>query len=100
MHHARGVAIELHEYVVPDFDIAVAVFVGRSRRAARNVGAVIIKNLGAGAARAGIAHRPEIVARVARALIVADAHDANFRHADVVVPDVPGFVVFRVDRDP
>ena len=34
MHRAGLVAVELHEHVVPDFDVAVAVFVGRAGWAA------------------------------------------------------------------
>ncbi len=52
----------LHEHEVPDLDEAVAVGVGRAGRAARNVLAVVVEDLGARAAGAGVAHRPEIVA--------------------------------------
>jgi hypothetical protein len=62
--------------------------------------AVVVEDLGAGAAGAGVAHRPEVVGGVARALVVADADDAVLRHADVVVPDVVGFVVLGIHRDP
>ena len=99
VHDARFVAVELHEHQVPDFDEAVAVFVGRAGRAARNVGAVVVEDLGARAARAGVGHLPEIVGGVARTLVVADADDALVRHADFVGPDVVGFVVFDVDGD-
>ena len=54
--------LELHEHEIPDLDEAVAVGVGRAGRAARNVVAVIVENLRARPARAGVAHRPEIVA--------------------------------------
>ncbi len=94
------VAVELHEHVVPDLDVAVAVFVGRSRRAAGDLRAVVVEDLGARAARAGVAHHPEVVGRVARALVVADADDALGRHADFLVPDVVGLVVLGVDGDP
>ena len=92
-----GVAVELHEHEVPDLDVAVALGFGRSRRAARNFGAVVVEDLGARAAWAGVGHLPEVVARVLRALVVADAHDALGRHADVLRPDVVGLVVVDVD---
>ncbi|OPZ06361.1 MAG: hypothetical protein BWZ09_00430 [Alphaproteobacteria bacterium ADurb.BinA305] len=100
MHHALLVAVELHEHVVPDLDVAVAIFLGRSRRAAPDVVAVVVEDLGARAARAGVAHHPEVVRGVARALVVADADHALRRHADLLGPDVVGLVVLGVHRDP
>jgi hypothetical protein len=47
----------------------------------------------------GVGHLPEIVRRVARALVVADADDALDGHADFLGPDVVGFVVLVVDGD-
>ena len=100
MHHAVLVAVELHEHVVPDFDVAVAVFLGGAGRAAPDVRAVVVENFGARAARAGVAHHPEIVRGVARALVVADADHALGRHADLLGPDVVGLVVLGIHRDP
>ncbi len=100
VHHAVFGAVELHEDVVPDLDVAVAVLVGRTGRAAGDVGAVVVEDLGARAAGAGVAHHPEVVGHVARALVVADAHDAFSGHAHGLVPDVVGLVVVRVDRHP
>ena len=97
--HAIGSPVELHEHVVPDFDEAVTIFFRRTGRAAPDVVAVVEEDLGAGAARAGIAHRPEVVGRVGRALVVADAHDLLGRHTDFLVPDVEGFVIGGVHRD-
>jgi hypothetical protein len=54
--------LELHEHQIPDLDEAVAVRVRRAGRTAGNVIPVIVENLRARAARAGVAHRPEIVA--------------------------------------
>ncbi|OIQ76323.1 hypothetical protein GALL_420010 [mine drainage metagenome] len=99
VHHAGLVAVELHEHVVPDFDEAVAVFLGRAGRAAGDVRAVVVENLGAGSAGAGIAHHPEVVGSVARALVVADADHALGRHAHLPGPDLVGLVVLGVDRD-
>ena len=53
--------VELHEDVVPELDIAVAVLVGRTGWAALHLVAIVVEDLGTGAARTGIAHRPEIV---------------------------------------
>ena len=100
MQHAIGGAVELHEHVVPDFDVAVAIFFRRARRAAPDVLAVIVEDLGARAARAGIAHGPEVVGGVRRALVVADADHALGRHTDFLCPDVIRFVIGGVDGDP
>ncbi len=100
VHHAVFGAVELHEDVVPDLDVAVAVFVRAARGAAGDLGAVVVEDLGAGAAGAGVAHHPEVVGHVAAALVVADAHDALGGHAHHLVPDFVGLVVFLVDGDP
>ena len=97
IHIALFVAVELHEYAVPNFNPAVAVFFRAARNAAPDFFAVVVENFGARAARAGIAHLPEVVGRVFRAFVVADADDAFRRHADFVQPDVVGFVVFCVN---
>ena len=51
----------LHEDQVPDLDEAVAVLVRAARRAAGDAVAVVVEDLRARAAGAGVAHRPEIV---------------------------------------
>ena len=99
-HVAGGIALELHEHQVPDFDVAVAVFFGRSRGAAPDVGTVVEEDFRARAAGTGVGHLPEVVRGVAGALVVADADDALDRNADFLGPDVVGFVVFLVDGDP
>ena len=99
-HIAGGVALELHEHQVPDLDVAVAVFLGRPRGAAPDFRAVVVEDFRAGAARAGVGHLPEVVGRVARTLVVADADDALGRHADFLGPDVVGLVVFVIDGHP
>ena len=100
VHDARLVAVELHEDVVPNFDVAVAVFIGRSGRAAGNLRAVVVEDFGTGTAGSGIAHHPEIVGRVARTLVVADADAALGSDADLLGPDVECLVVLGIDRDP
>ncbi len=83
---AVGLAIELHEDQVPDLDKAVAILIRRPRRTTSDVIAVVEENFGTRAARAGVGHLPEIIRRVGRTLVVADAHDAAFRDADHVAP--------------
>ena len=79
-HRAAGVALKLHEDDVPDFDEAVAVFFRRAGRAAPDVRAVIVEDFRAGAAGAGVAHRPEVVRFVLGfARFVADADDFVLR---------------------
>jgi hypothetical protein len=100
MHHAVFAAVELHEDVVPDLDVAVAVLLRAARGAAGHVGTVVVEDLRAGAAGAGVAHHPEVVGGVARALVVADAHDALGRQPDHVLPDRVGLVVLGVHGGP
>ncbi len=100
VHHAIGGAVELHEDVVPDLDVAIAVFFRGAGRAAPDVRAVVVENLGARAARAGIAHCPEVVGRIGRALVVTDADHALGGDADFLGPDVVSLVVAGVDGDP
>ena len=92
------VPVVLHEDDVPDLDEAVTVFLGAARRAASDLGTVVVEDLGARAAGAGVAHHPEVVRRIARTLVVADAHDAIGRHAHLLGPDVVGLVVLGIDR--
>ena len=61
MQHTRLVAVVLHEDVVPDLDVAVTVLVCTTRRPAGDVRPVVVKDLGAGATGAGVAHHPEVV---------------------------------------
>ena len=53
--------LELHEDQVPEFEEAIAVLLRAARRSAPDMLAAVDEDLGARAARAGIAHRPEIV---------------------------------------
>src|SRR5690606_36442640 len=94
---AVGLAVELHEHQVPDLDEAVAVLLRRARGTAGNVRAVVVEDLGARAAGAGIGHLPEVVAGERRALVVADPDDALRRQADDVAPDRVSLVIGLVD---
>ena len=91
-------AVELHEHQIPDFDKAITVFIGRAGRATGNVRAMIVKNFAARATRTGIAHHPEIIGREFATLVIANANDSLFRHANFVRPEVVGLVVVRVHR--
>lgn len=100
VHDAVRGAVELHEHVVPDLDVAVAVLFRRTGRAAPDLRTMVEEDLGAGTARSGIAHRPEVVGRIGRTLVVADPHHTLGGHADFLGPDVVGLVVGGVDGDP
>ena len=89
---AAGQLLELHEDQVPDLDEAVAVGVRAAGRAAGNVRTVVVEDLRAGTARAGVAHLPEIVAG-------RDADDALFGQAGDLLPQVEGVVVLGIDGD-
>ena len=74
MHHTVFIAIELHEHQVPNLDVAVTIFIRRSRWATRDARAVVVENLRTRAARASIAHGPEVIRLIlARTGFVADA---------------------------
>ena len=98
--HHRAVLfhIKLHEYVVPNFDEAIAILVRRTRRAARNVRAVIVENFTARTTRAGVGHHPKIVRFVFAALIIANANHALRRQTDDIRPNAVGFVIVDVHR--
>ena len=88
---AVGLRVELHEHEVPDLEVAV--FALRRSAAGAELGAEVVEDLRGRAARAGVAHRPEVVG-------VAQALDPLGRQADDVGPDALGFVVGVVHRDP
>src|SRR5690606_38256738 len=87
-----GHLLVLHEDEVPEFKKAVAVFLRAAGRAAPDVLAAIYEDLGAWAAGAGIAHRPEIVRS-------RDADDAVIRKAGDLLPVAGGFVIRVIDSD-
>ena len=60
---AAGVAVELHEDEVPDFDVAATVTGKFAIRVpfVRSRGAHVVMNLAAWPARAGVTHGPEVV---------------------------------------
>ncbi len=81
----------LHEHEIPDLDVAVLVGLRAALDAV--LGAAVVEDLRARAARAGHAHRPVVVLHAA-------ALDALGRHADLVPPDRLGLVVVEIDRRP
>ncbi len=85
-------ALELHEHQVPDLHVAVPVLVGRARRAAGHFGPVVVEDLAAGAAGAGVAHRPEI-------RLLAHARHARGGHARLIDPQFRRLVIVAVYRD-
>ena len=85
--------VVLHEDQVPELHEAVAVGVVQRPAVGAELGAAVDVQLAAGAARAGVAHLPEVV-------LVAEALDALHRHADDLVPDLLGLIVALVDGDP
>ena len=89
---ARRPFLELHEHQVPDLDEPVAVLVRAAGRAARDMVAMVVEDLGARAAGAGIAHAPEIVRR-------RDADDPLVRQPGNLLPDRRGVFVFREHGD-
>ena len=61
VHHTRLIAIELHEHVVPDLDVAIAILIRRAGKSAWNMLSMVIEDLRARTAGACIAHHPEVV---------------------------------------
>ncbi len=84
--------LELHEHQVPDLDEAVAVGLGRARWPAGNARTVIVEDLRAWAARAEVAHLPEIVGP-------GDAHDPALGQSRNLAPEVECLVVVDEDGD-
>ena len=90
---AVEVAVELREDVVPDLQVPVAGALDvAAGLPAAHLGALVVEDLGAGAAGARLAHHPEVA-------VHAHADDAVGGHALLLVPDLEGLVVVLVDRD-
>src|SRR5688500_12564514 len=75
----------LHEYEVPDLDEAVAVLIGGAGRAARDLSAMVVKDLRTRAAWTVVAHRPEIV-------LGRDPDDPLLGKRGELPPELVGFV--------
>ena len=81
-----GLTIELHEHQVPDFDIAVTIFVRTPRGSTFHFVTVVIKNFRTGAAGPGISHRPEIV-------FLAKSGKALWVYLNLIQPDAGSFII-------
>ncbi len=84
--------LELHEHEVPELEEAIAVLLGGAGRAAPELVALVVEDLGAGAAGAGVAHLPEIVGG-------RDADDLRVREAGDLLPQLRRLVVRVIDGD-
>src|SRR5206468_1616004 len=73
-----------------DLDEAVALRIRRAGRTARNAFAMVEEDFRARAARAGIAHRPEIVR-------ARNANDAALGQTCDLLPQIEGDIVIDVD---
>ena len=82
--------LELHEHKVPEFQVAVAVFFRRARRATRDGRALIVEYFRAKAAGPRGAHGPQ-VAFVADDPVIAEAGD--------LLPELTRLIVSGIDRD-
>ena len=91
-HAAVGELLVLHEDVVPDLDEPVAVLIGRAGRTTPDMVAVVIENLGAGAAGTGRTHAPEVV-------VAGDADDLVVGKARHLFPDRRRLVIGVVNGD-
>ena len=84
--------VELGEHAVPVLEEAVAITARRAiRLATTELGALVVVELGAGAARAGRASTPEVV-------ILAQARDVALGNAERL-PDLDGLVVVLEDGE-
>ncbi|VFS76907.1 Uncharacterised protein [Raoultella planticola] len=62
--------------------------------------AVVEEDFGTRTARTGIAHLPEVVRSERRAFIIANADNTLTWNADLIRPDIEGFVIGFVDGNP
>ena len=93
-HLPGGVAVELGEDQVPDLEMPVAFAVDVAGRfpAARTL-PLVVDDLGAGAAGAGLPHHPEIA-------LLAHPDNPLRRDPHLFIPDPERLVVVPIDRDP
>ena len=92
-HGPIGSPFELHEDEIPDFDVPITILFGRPRGTAPDLRTVVVEDLRARAARAGVSHGPEIVR-------ITKASDAVGRHTDLFDPDALRLVIGVVNRHP
>src|SRR6266478_8634239 len=82
--------LELHKDQVPDLDKTVAILLGRTRRSAPYLVAVIVEDFRARPAGTGVTHLPEIIG-------TRDADDAGLRQAGDLFPETECLVVVDID---
>ena len=99
MHVAGFITIKLHEDVIPDLNEAITILIRTARRAARNMLTMIIKNLGARTAWAGITHHPKVIRRITRAFVIPNTNDAIGRNPNLVFPNRVGLIIFSIHSD-
>ena len=85
--------VELHEYQIPDFDVAIPVGIGTARRATGNLGAMVIEYFRTGPTGSGVSHCPEIV-------LLAHAGKTGRINTHFLQPDVGCLVIIIEYRDP
>src|SRR3569833_1566790 len=90
---AVGRAIVLHEYQIPDFNVAIAILIRRARGATGDLRAMIVENLATRAARARIAHGPEVG-------LFPHAGEARLGNPNLVEPDARRVINLTVHGDP
>ena len=99
-HGAVSMAVKLHEYDVPDFNITVTILFRRTRRATPNMITMIVENLSTRTTRTGITHLPEVIRSIRRTFIVTDTNNAFCRNTDFFMPNVIGFIIGFVHGHP
>jgi hypothetical protein len=86
-----GELLVLHEDEIPEFEEAIAILVGRTRRPAPDVVAAVDEDFRTWTARPGVAHGPEIVAGGdADDLVVAEARDLLPKRGRLVIVVIDG----------
>src|SRR5205807_9545485 len=101
IHVALLVAVVLHEDEVPDLDVAIAFRLRRAGWPPGDARTVIVEDLAARAAGAGVGHLPEVVGlEFGAPWLVTDAYHALLGQADHLRPELVGLVVGLVDRGP
>ena len=98
--HTVLIAVVLHEYQVPDFNIAITIGLRTARRAAPNIRPMVVKNFRTGTTWTSVCHLPEIIGCIARAMIVTDTYNALDRHAHFIRPDVISLIILGVNCYP
>src|SRR5204862_222292 len=84
----------LHKDQVPDLKVSITVAAYALALMPRrpDLRPLIVQNLGAGSARAGVPHLPEIV-------LLPHSLNAVHRKTDLP-PEIVGFIIILIDRDP